>query len=76
MNMTAEYSPRDGPGLEVQLSGKRRRFILDLTFEPDYELDAEKRDSLVPALSRDMDTDFLEQYYHIFEPLKRYIKVS
>lgn len=74
--MTAEYSPRDEPGLEVQLSGKRRRFILDLNFEPDYELDPEQRDSLVPALSRDMNADFLEQYYHIFEPLKAYTRVD
>jgi len=34
------------------------------------------RDSLVPGISRFEEDDFLDEYYHYFEPLKHYLKIG
>ena len=44
-------------------------FALHLNFEPTYELDKERRDSLTVALSRFEEDHFLDVYYYLFQPL-------
>ena len=60
--------------LQVELWEKEKGFRLDLTYEYAYELDKDWRDALVPALSRYEKDAFLDQYYHLFEPLEHYTK--
>jgi len=73
VDMEGKYFPREGPDLVVEL-WENEGFTLHLTFEAAYVLDTKKRNSLVPALSRFEEYDFLDQYYHFFEPLKHYTK--
>ena len=68
------YLTEHGETLKVELWEKERGFCLDLTYEYAYELDKDRRDSLVPALSRYAKDAFLDQYYHLFEPLEHYTK--
>ena len=54
--MFAHY---DSNGIfEVDLWQEGKGFILDLTHEYDYELDPERREALVPALSRNERRSF------------------
>lgn len=76
VDMVAKYWPEEGPELVVDLWEKRRGFTLHLNFEAAYILDDAKRDALVPALSRYEEDDFLDRYYHLFEPLEHYTKAA
>jgi hypothetical protein len=76
VDMIAKYNPQEGPGLEVDLWGKRRGFMLHLTFAAQYELDHDQQDALVPALIRYSEDHFLDQYYYLFEPLAHYTKAG
>ena len=76
VNMIAKYYPADGPELVVELWEKGKGFTLHLAFEFAYELDKERRKSLVVSLSRYMEDDFLDKYYSLFEPLEHYIKMT
>ena len=60
--------------LEVELWEKEKGFSLHLTYENAYELDTDFRASLVPALSRYSEDEFLDQYYYLFYPLKHYVR--
>jgi hypothetical protein len=66
------YLTEHGETQQVELWEKEKGFFLDLTFEYAYELDKDCRDALVPALSRYAEDAFLDQYYHLFEPLQHY----
>lgn len=72
--MIAAYDPAESPELIVELWQKGKGFALHLNFEPQYELDKDKRDSLTVGLSRFEEHDFLDAYYLLFEPLKHYVK--
>jgi hypothetical protein len=72
VDMVAKYRPKDGPELIVELGEEGSGFTLYLNFETAYSLDAAERNALVPAVSRNAEDDFLEQYYRYFEPLKHY----
>src|SRR5262245_4196285 len=72
VDMVAQYSSEDGPELVVELGEERSGFTLYLNFEAAYSLDAAKRKAVVPALSRNVEDDFLKQYYRYFEPLTHY----
>ena len=74
IDMLAKYRSEEGPGLVVELWEVGKGFQLDLSFVPGYILDELQRDSIVPALCRYEKVDFLDEYYHYFEPLKHYIK--
>lgn len=63
-----------GATLEVELWERGKGLSLHLTCEYAYELDKDRRDSLVAALSRYEEHTFLDQYYHLFEPLKHYTR--
>jgi hypothetical protein len=53
----------------VDLWQEGKGFILDLTHEYDYELDPERREALVPALSRNERDHFLGACYSLFGSL-------
>jgi hypothetical protein len=53
---------------------KGKEFILDLTHEYNYELDSERREALVPALTRYEPDRFLDEHYSIFGPLDRFVR--
>jgi len=72
--MHATYDPADSPELLVELWAKDKGFELHLNFEPAYELDKERRDSLTFALSRFEEDHFLDAYYYLFQPLSHYVK--
>jgi hypothetical protein len=72
-NMIAHYDDYNGT-FEVQLWDERKGFILDLSHEYDYQLDSERREALVPALSRNTRDDFLDKYYSLFRPLDHYVR--
>lgn len=72
--MLATYEPADSPQLVVELWAKDKGFALHLNFEPAYELDKERRDSLTVALSRFEEDHFLDAYYYLFQPLSHYVK--
>jgi hypothetical protein len=72
--MHATYDPANSPELVVDLWAKDKGFALHLNFEPAYELDKERRDSLTVALSRFEEDHFLDAYYYLFQPWSHYVK--
>jgi hypothetical protein len=72
--MVATYRPAEGPELLVALGAEGTGFTRHLHFAAAYRLDDAARDALVPALSRDEEDDFLEQYSHDFQPLQHYTR--
>ncbi len=68
IEMLATYDPANSPELVVELWTKDKGFELHLNFEPAYELDEERRDSLTVALSRFEEDHFLDAYYYLFQP--------
>jgi len=75
-DMMAKYRPAESPALVVELWEEGKGFELHLTFESGYVLDIQHRDSLVAGLSRFEKDDFLDEYYHYFEPLEHYLKTD
>jgi hypothetical protein len=73
VKMIAHYDGYNG-NFEVDLWEEGKGFILDLTHEYDYELDAERREALVPALSRHERDSFLDEYYSLFGPLDHFVR--
>ena len=72
LKMFAHY---DSNGIfEVDLWQEGKGFILDLTHEYDYELDPERREALVPALSRNERDHFLDACYSLFGPLDHFVR--
>jgi hypothetical protein len=72
LKMFAHY---DSDGIfEVDLWQEGKGFILDLTHEYDYELDPERREALVPALSRNERDHFLDACYSLFGPLDHFVR--
>ena len=61
-------------GLVVELWDKGKGFSLHLHFEPQFELDDQRRDALTVGLSRCEKDDFLDEYYALLGPLKHYLK--
>lgn len=73
VKMIAHYDDYKGI-LEVNLWEEGKGFILDLTHEYDYELDPERREALVPALSRCERDRFLDECYSLFGPLDPFVR--
>ena len=76
IDMIAKYRPAESPELVVELWEEGKGFELHLNFEIGNMLDIQHRDSLVPGISRFEEDDFLDEYYHYFEPLKHYLKTG
>jgi hypothetical protein len=72
-NLVALYDDYNGT-FEVQLWEEGKGSILDLSHEYDYELDPERRESLEPALSRNSQDHFLDEYYSLFGPLDHFVR--
>jgi hypothetical protein len=65
----------DGNGIfEVDLWEEGKGFILDLTHEYDYELDSQRREALVPTLSRYERDCFLDECHSLFGPLDHFVR--
>ena len=73
MKMIAHYDEYNGI-FEVDLWEEGKGFILDLTHEYDYEPDLERREALVPALSRYERDRFLDECYSLFGPLDHFVR--
>lgn len=73
VKMIAHYDDYNGI-LEVDLWEEGKGFILDLTHEYDYELDLERREALVPTLSRNERDRFLDEWYSLFGPLDHFVR--
>jgi len=73
LKMVAHYDDYNGM-FEVDLWEEGKGFILDLTHEYNYELDPERREPLVPALSRNERDHFLDACYSLFGPLDRFVR--
>jgi hypothetical protein len=73
MKMIGHYDDYNGI-FEVDLWEEGKGFILDLTHEYDYELDRERREALVPALSRYERDRFLDESYSLFGPLDHFVR--
>ena len=58
----------------MELWEEGKGFILDLTHEYDYELDPERREALVPALSRNERDRYLDDYCSLFGPLDHFVR--
>ena len=76
IDMTAKYRPAESPALVVELWEEGKGFELHLTFEFGYMLDIQHHDSLVHGISRFEKDDFLDEYYHYFQPLNHYLKTG
>ena len=76
IDMIAKYRPAESPELVVELWEEGKGFKLHLAFEFGYILDIQHRDSLVPGISRFEEDEFLDEYYHYFEPLTHYLKAG
>jgi hypothetical protein len=73
LKMIAHYDDYNGLfGVDLWEEGKG--FILDLTHEYDYELDRERREALVPTLSRYERDRFLDECYSLFGPLDHFVR--
>lgn len=73
VKMIARYDDYNG-SFEVDLWEEGKEFILDLTHEYDYELDLQRREALVPALTRYERDRFLDDYYSLFGPLDHFVR--
>jgi hypothetical protein len=73
LKMVAHYDHDNGMfGVDLWEEGKG--FILDLTHEYNYELGTERREALVPALSRNERDHFLDASYSLFGPLDPFVR--
>jgi hypothetical protein len=73
VKMIAHYDDYNGIfGVDLWEEGKG--FILDLSHENDYELDPERREALVPTLSRYERDRFLDECYSLFGPLDHFVR--
>src|SRR5437899_7100109 len=61
VGMVARYQDYEG-SFEVELWEPGKGFILHLEHEYDYELDHQRREALVPALSRYEQDHFLDEF--------------
>jgi len=73
VKMIAQYDDYNGI-FEVDLWKESKGFILDLAHEYDYELDLERREALVPALTRYERDRFLDEWYSLFGPLDHFVR--
>jgi hypothetical protein len=65
VKMIAHYDDYND-NFEVDLWEEGKGLILDLIHHDDYELDPERREALVPGLSRFERDRFLDEYYSLF----------
>ena len=73
VKMIARYDDDNGT-FEVDLWKKGKEFILDLTHQYNYALDPDRREALVPALTRYERDRFLDEHYSIFGPLDHFVR--
>ena len=72
MNMVAHYDDYYGD-FDVEL-WEKRRFILHLSREYDYEWYPEQCEALEPSISRNTQDRFLDKYFSLFGLLESFIR--
>jgi len=60
---------------QVELWQSGKGFVLDLTHETEYELDDQRRESLVPGIIRNESDFFLDHYSGLF-PLHHFVRTK
>jgi hypothetical protein len=73
LEMAAHYSDYDGH-FEVDLWSRGRGFTLHLEHEEAYELDKDRREALVPGISRFEEDRFLDKFYPVFGQLEHFVR--
>ena len=76
IDMAAEYTldALDEAEFVVDLWPPGRRFLLHLSYEPNFELDPQRRDALTMAVSRDEQLYFLDHYYNVLGGLDYFVR--
>ena len=74
INMHAELDYYE-TSIEVELWEKGRGFHLCLLYD-DLDVNTKCGFRLAPGISRNEEDEFLDQYYHLFEPLDYYEKAE
>ena len=76
INMPAEYTwdALDGADFIVDLWPPGCRFSLHLSYEPEFDLDPERREALTIGMSRDNRYSFLDQYYGALGGLNHFVR--
>ncbi len=71
-DMIGTYDPQYGSAVDIELAEKGTRFCLSIDFEcTDYGYQ-----ELTPAIIRNENDSFFDQYYHLLGPLESFIKVN
>lgn len=73
IGMTAHYDDYH-ENVEVDLWEQGKGFTLHLEHEYGYALDAEQREALLPAISRNERDHFLDSFYSLFGPLDHFVR--
>ena len=74
VEMLANYDDYNGIfGVELWERGKN--FVLDLTHEQAYDLDEQRRESLVPGLITNEGDRYLQRYFELF-PLRHFVRAK
>ena len=74
VDMPASYDEYNGY-FKIELWKDKIGFELELVYEAEYELDQFNRESIIPALSRNENDQFLDEYTGLFGNLKHYTKL-
>ncbi|MDC3237291.1 hypothetical protein OAT93_01010 [bacterium] len=74
IEMPASYDDYHGEFI-IELWEKGKGFALDMHHEENYDLDKFKRESLIPAITRHEEDNFLDKYYELFGKLKHFTKI-
>ena len=72
VDMPAKYYPGEGPSLEVALG--REGFVLDLGYEPAYELLPDRPGALTVGIGWRMGDSVAERHSTFFMPLEAYVR--
>lgn len=74
IKMIASYDDYYGE-FRINLWEKGKGFEFDIHREGEYDLDNFKRESLIPAITRYEEDNFLDKYYELFGKLNHFNKI-
>jgi len=74
IKMPASYDDYYGE-FRIDLWEEGKGFEFDVHHEGNYDLDKLKRESLIPAITRHEEDNYLDRYYELFGKLKHFTKI-
>lgn len=74
IEMPASYDDYYGE-FKIDLWEEGKGFEIDIHHEEEYELDEFKRESLIPAITRYEEDNYLDKYYKLFGKLNHFINI-